>query len=191
MRRALTVIALVAGVLAPATGASATAAQEPDRPGHDGVGIRLVDVPVARADDPRALAYIIDHVAPGDVIERRIEVSNGTRSPADVSVYPAAADIGDGGFVGAEGDTQNEVSSWTSVTPREPVLAARSATFVDVTIKVPSDATRGEHYGVVWAETTTPPSEEGGVTQVSRAGIRLYVSVGPGGEPASTSRSHR
>lgn len=185
MRRALTVIALVAGMLATPAGASATAVQEPDRPGHDGVGVRLVDVPVARAEDPRARAYVIDHVAPGDVIERRLEVSNGTRSPADISLYPAAADIGGGGFIGAEGRTANALSSWTSVTPREPTLAARGATFVDVTIKVPDDAASGEHYGVVWAEMTTPPPDGLGVTQVSRAGVRLYVSVGPGGEPVS------
>jgi hypothetical protein len=41
---------------------------------------------------------------------------------------------------------------------------------------------------VVWAETTTPPAEDGGVTQVSRVGIRIYLSVGPGGVPASDFR---
>lgn len=185
MRRALAVIALLAGVLAPASSASATPAQEPDKPRHAGIGIRLVDVPVARADDPRALAYIIDHVAPGDVIERRVEVSNGTKSSARISVYAAAADIADGDFIGAEGRTQNELSSWTSVTPTEPVLAAKTRKFIDVTIKVPADAPPGEQYAVVWAETTTPPKDGVGVTQVSRVGIRIYLSVGPGGEPAS------
>lgn len=54
-----------------------------------------------------------------------------------------------------------------------------------VIVNVPTDATPGESYGVVWAEMTTPPSEASGVTQVSRVGIRLYLSIGPGGAPPS------
>ncbi len=77
VRRLLAVIALVAGVLSPATSVSGALGASG---GHHqrGLGIRLVDVPVATADDPRALVYIIDHVAPGALIERRIEVSNRT-----------------------------------------------------------------------------------------------------------------
>ncbi len=51
-------------------------------------------------------------------------------------------------------------------------------------ITVPDDAAPGERYGVVWAEVRTAPSV-GGVTQVSRVGIRIYLSVGPGGAPAA------
>jgi hypothetical protein len=54
---------------------------------------------------------------------------------------------------------------------------------VDVTIDVPSDAAPGEQYAVVWAQTTS--GGNGAVTQVTRVGIRVYLSVGPGGEPAS------
>ena len=54
-----------------------------------------------------------------------------------------------------------------------------------VTITVPSDAAPGEQYGVVWAETRSTPANGDGVTQVSRVGIRLYISVGLGGAPAA------
>ena len=54
-----------------------------------------------------------------------------------------------------------------------------------VTITVPRDAAPGEQYGVVWAEARSAPIAGGGVTQVSRVGIRLYLSVGPGGPPAA------
>ena len=53
-----------------------------------------------------------------------------------------------------------------------------------MTISVPSDAAQGEQYGVVWAEARSAPTADG-VIQVSRVGIRLYVSVGPGGAPAA------
>jgi hypothetical protein len=53
----------------------------------------------------------------------------------------------------------------------------------DVTIATPGDAAPGEQYGVVWAEARSAPSGQG-VIQVSRVGIRPYISVGPGGAPA-------
>ena len=54
-----------------------------------------------------------------------------------------------------------------------------------MTINVPSDAAPGEQYGVVWAEVRSAPPAGGGVVQVSRVGIRIYLSVGPGGAPAA------
>ncbi len=158
-------------------------AQAADRP-PPGVGIRLVDVPVATARDPRARSYIIDHVAPGTVIHRRVEVSNGTKATAHVSVYAGAAQIRGGTFTGAEGHTQNDLASWISLNPRAPVLGPQQRTFVDVTIRVPRQASRGERYGVVWAEVTNS-SPNGGVTRVNRVGIRIYLAVGRGGAPRS------
>jgi len=52
-----------------------------------------------------------------------------------------------------------------------------------MTITVPPTASAGERYAVVWAELppATPPG--GGVAVVNRVGLRVYLSVGPGGEP--------
>jgi hypothetical protein len=66
------------------------------------------------------------------------------------------------------------------------VLEAGAALQVPVTIAVPGDASEGERYGVIWAETES--TGDGQVQQVSRVGIRVYLSVGPGGEPASDFR---
>jgi hypothetical protein len=57
-----------------------------------------------------------------------------------------------------------------------------------VTIRVPRRASAGERYGVVWAEVASPPAPGGAVSVVNRVGIRMYLSVGPGGEPASDFR---
>jgi len=158
-------------------------AQAAEKPPPPGVGIRLVDVPVATAADPRARSYIIDHVAPGTVIKRRVEVSNGTSSNARVSVYPGAAQIRRGTFAGAEGHTRNELATWIRVKPSAPVLGPQERTFVNVTIKVPRRASRGERYGVIWAEVTN--AAPSGVTRVNRVGIRIYLDIGPGGAPPS------
>jgi len=184
VRRLLLLLVLIAGVLTPAIGTPPAYAGPSNAP-VTGLGIRLVDVPTATADDPRARSYIIDHLRPGRTIERRIEVVNDTNASAEVSVYPAAASVDSSGFVGAAGHAQNEASSWTSVTPKDLTLASRARAFVKVTINVPSQAVAGEAYAVVWAQMKTPPRAATGVTQVSRVGIRQYLSIGPGGAPPS------
>lgn len=182
MRRLLILIALVAGTLLPAAGAFGTALTTAETD-PTGIGIRLVDAPVATRDNPRARVYIIDHVKPGTTVERRVEVSNDTGKPTDVAVYAAAAAITKGSFVGLEGETPNELSTWTTISTPRLQLAHGVKKMVDVTIDVPSDAAPGEQYAVLWAQTTSGGS--GAITQVSRVGIRVYLSVGPGGEPAS------
>ncbi len=182
MGRSAKVLALAALALTLLGGPMAVAHATDRLP--PGIGIRLVDVPVAAANDPRARSYIVDHVAPGTVIERRVEVSNGNPRAASVSMYPGAATIRDGTFTNAVGRTQNELSSWTELDQDTLTLGSQKRTFVDVTITVPRRATRGERYAVVWAEVRNAPAG-GGVIHVDRVGIRIYLSVGPGGDPPS------
>ena len=171
----------MAGTVLPAAGALGTPPAHADD--TSGIGIRLVDAPVATRDNPRARVYIIDHVKPGTTIERRIEVSNDTGEPTDVAVYAGAAEIVGGSFVGLEADTANELTTWTNVGTPRLTMADGVTSMVDVAIDVPVDAAPGEQYAVLWAQTTSGGS--GAITQVSRVGIRVYLSVGPGGEPAS------
>ena len=56
-------------------------------------------------------------------------------------------------------------------------------TTATVTIAVPVDAAAGEQYGVIWAEVRS--ASDGALTQVSRVGIRVYLSVGSGGAAAA------
>lgn len=48
---------------------------------------------------------------------------------------------------------------------------------------MPRDATPGERYAVLWAQTASTGA--GQVTGVNRVGIRVYLDVGTGGEPPS------
>lgn len=183
----LTLLLLLAAgpaVAAPPPGATRPAAP-PAAADVGGIGLRLIDLPAAADQDPRARLYITDHVAPGTTITRRIEVSNTTSAATTVGLYAAAASIVDGSFLGAGGSTANELSTWTSVVPASSTLPTGSKVTATVTIAVPKDAAPGEQYGVVWAEARTPPKDNSGVTQVNRVGIRLYLSVGPGGPPAA------
>jgi hypothetical protein len=145
------------------------------------IGLRLLDAPIT--DDPRARLYIVDHLSPGTVIKRRIELSNTWDGNAHVLVYAAAARIENGSFLGAAGHTPNELSTWTSVSSPEVNIPPKDGVEMTVTINVPEDAQPGEHYGAIWAEARS--SDDVGIVQVNRVGIRIYLSVGAGGAPAA------
>lgn len=173
----------VAGLVAVAS--PPARAQDPPPAAPETVGIRIVDVPTSREDDPRARHYIVDHVAPGTTITRRVEVSNDTAEPQDVQVYAAAATITDGNFAFGDGREANELTGWTTVDPASVRPPAGEVSEATVTIAVPADASPGERYAVVWAELPPAVPDGGGVGAVNRVGIRVYLSVGEGGEPAS------
>ena len=177
----LSITFAAAGVLAPAAGASAAQASD-----GTGLVIRLTQVPADRKDDPRANQYIVDHVAPGDVVQRKIEVRNDTPAPMHARLYAGGARVADGAFVPDDSGSGSgaELASWTTVTPGAVDLAPGQAATATVRIAVPSSASGGERYGAVWAELPAAPSPGGGaISTVNRVGIRTYLSVGAGDEP--------
>jgi hypothetical protein len=184
-RGVLAAVAFTAAIGAPVS--VSTAAQVAVARGAiaGSIGVQLLDVPVTAQNDPRARLYIIDHLHPGTTIHRRIEISNTTPTTMHIVTYPAAATISQGTFAGANAHTPNELSTWTSVLPAASNVPPGGHAITTVTIAVPRNAPPGEQYGVVWAETRSPAPAGGGITQVSRVGIRLYLSIGPGGAPAS------
>jgi hypothetical protein len=148
------------------------------------IGVRLVDAASAQAADPRARLYIVDHLAPGGIARHQVEVSNSTGAVAHVLLYSAAASIANGSFLGAAGHTSNDLSSRTSVAPSAVDIPAGSVHASTVTISAPRDAAPGEQYGAIWAEVSSR-ADPSGVVEVNRVGVRLYVSVGPGGPTAA------
>ena len=181
MRRLFLLIAAGLVAAAPATVPAPALAQAPPQT----VGIRLVDAPTDRADDPRARQYIVDHVAPGTTIARRVEVSNDTAETQVVQLYAAAATIKDGSLQFGDGRAANDLTTWTTVDPPAVSPPAGARSLATVTIAVPGDASPGERYAVVWAELPAAVPAGGGIAAVNRVGVRIYLSVGGGNEPAS------
>ena len=187
-------LALATGILSflsfSSPASAATVARISAAPAPQGAfGVRLVDVPVSESDNPRAYRYIVDYLPTGTVIHRRILILNQEARTARFTVYADAAHISGGQFVGYTGATRNELTRWVSVQHRAVTLAAGKSVMDMITIEVPRNATRGEHYGVIWVQQTAKPrTREGGfgVTEVSRVGVRLYLAVGRGGAPPTS-----
>jgi hypothetical protein len=103
----------VASSLAPA----AARAEADEVPSAGGIGVRLLDASAATTEDPRAGLCIIDHLAPGTVIERHVEVTNTTSAPATIRMYAAGASIDDGTFVGEAAATPTSFRAGTPCVP--------------------------------------------------------------------------
>ncbi|MEV1107316.1 MULTISPECIES: hypothetical protein [unclassified Micromonospora] len=145
----------------------------------------MLEAPTDRRDDPRALRYIVDHLPPGTTINRQLLIVNRTGEPRRVDVYPAAATLEGSAFTFGEGRAASELTSWTTVDRDTVELEPWGEARVRATVTVPTAAPRGERYGVIWASTTSKPRASGQVTQIHRVGVRMYLDIGPGGEPAS------
>jgi hypothetical protein len=171
---------MLAGLMAAPGGARAstvpTSTTRPASPG--GIGIRILQAPVSLESDPRARVYIIDHLNPGSTIERAIGVSNTTTSLQSVSLYAGGAQVvaNDAFLPGPD----NALSSWITVRPSTVDLKPGTSQTAEVTIQVPATAPSLESYAVVWAQVEKPGRV---VNQVNRVGIRVYLDVGPGGDP--------
>ena len=189
MRRLFSMIMLVlaAGTLSPGVVAVA-AIHRPIGPAPQRFGVRLVDVPVSAADNPRALRYIIDYLPTGTVIHRRILIMNQEARIAHFTVYPDAASISNGSFTGDSGATRSELTGWISVQYQTLTLRPHASAMDMITIRVPPGATRGEHYGLIWVQQAAyaRASSGFGVSEIARVGIRIYLAVGQGGAPPTS-----
>jgi hypothetical protein len=153
--------------------------------GPGGIGVRLLPNASSSTEDPLTLSYIVERIAPGHRVLRKVEISNTTDATADVLVFPAAASYIENKFSFAPGRMKNSLSIWTTVARSVVRLAPGAETLDPVTINVPKRASSGERYAVVWAEVSSPSLTENGVRLVNRVGVRMYISVGNGGQPAA------
>src|SRR5680860_791798 len=127
MRSVLTVFCLLCLALVPASPGVAHTLPETHLqsastplPKPSGIGVRLLDIPAATQNDPRARSYIVDRLAPGIDIRRRIQVQNNSNSAQSVRIYPGAATIKDGSFVGGNDPAVNELTTLSLIHISEP-----------------------------------------------------------------------
>jgi hypothetical protein len=178
---------LPAGASAPAPApalAPPQASPAPVATATGSIGIRLTDAPLSGANDPRARTYIVDHVTPGTTFQRHVQVSNSSGSAQHLLLYAGAAQITSKGWVADGSAGGNDLTSWITVSPSSVTLAAGSSATAVVTVAVPANASAGERYGVIWADLP-PVAGAGPVAIANLVGVRVYLSVGAGGDPPS------
>jgi hypothetical protein len=141
--------------------------------------------PTNREKDPRAHRYIVDHLAPGATVRRKLRVVNNSQQRQLVEVYPAAATLGKETFNFGGDREANELTSWISLGKHQFDLEPGAKKVIVATIAVPPSASAGERYGVIWASTGSPSQPSGGIRMVTRTGVRIYLDIGLGGEPHS------
>lgn len=173
---ALVAVVAVVGVLG-----GIAAAQDPGPP-PPGLGIRLLEAPEERRDDPRARTTVVDHVAPGSTFTREISASNGTDKPMPVTFYVRPATIENGSFTILEQEDA-PIVDFVTLSPAQGVIPPGGRLKATARFAVPATATEDEYYGVLLVERPGDPGA--GVSLAARAGIAVYLSVGPGGEPKS------
>lgn len=156
-------------------------AQAQENPG--GFGIRIGEVPVNLADNPRAATYIVDNVPPGKRIERQIVVSSTMPERTTFDLYVGAARVDDDGYQAEPPGATNALTTWTALDKNEVTLDPGQEEVVTVFVDVPADAPEVEQYALVWMSTRVDDTNADAVQAVSRVGIRMYLSVGDGDGP--------
>jgi hypothetical protein len=116
--------------------------------------------------------YIVEHMHPGDSVERHVRVGNSTPDALTAEVYAGAASNRRDDFRWGDGHARNALTKWTTVRPARAHVPSQRAVDITVTIHVPDDIPPGEHFAVVWAEL---PRSDTGV--VNRVGTRIYLTV--------------
>lgn len=154
-------------------------------PREGSIGIQLLEAPLNRRNDPRALRYIVDHLSPGAVIQRQVLVVNKSSDRQHIEIYPAAATVDNERFQFGAGHAANELTSWISLDQDHIDVDAGGEAHIKATINVPPAASIGERYAVIWASVSSRPDPSANVNSVHRVGVRVYLDIGTGGEPPS------
>lgn len=181
-RRLAVATALVAAgvglVGQPAFAADAPAPEEtaPPAPGEASWSIKPADE--QGPDDRPAFELVLP---PGREVTEHVAVANLSARELTLTLYASDAfNTPDGGFDLLPADRPpSDVGTWVRVRDSQVRLAAGETAVVPVTLRVPADATPGDHAGGIVASLTTRAVDAtGSVFDIDhRVGTRLHVRV--------------
>ncbi|MEV6304392.1 DUF916 domain-containing protein [Actinoplanes sp. NPDC051861] len=183
MRRAVTALLSILVTLGLA-GSPAAAA-----PGGENGRVTFGVRPTGKSgpDDRSTFAYA---ATPGGVFTDQVEISNAGTRPITLRVYANDAfTTPTGGFdVLAGGGTSDDAGAWVTLSKNSVKVPARGRTVVPFTLKVPQNATPGDHSaGVVASLASVQTDAEGNRVAVDqRVGARIYLRVSGTLEPGLT-----
>ena len=129
-------------------------------------------------------AFFAIETAAGQVIEDSVQITNVTKDPLTLQLFPADAfnSPGAGFALRPQGEPNDDVGSWITLSKNEVTIKPNKTKKVAFVMDVPPGATPGDHVGgivslnpVATGEQTTA---DGAVIEVQQAvGVRMYVRV--------------
>ena len=131
---------------------------------------------------PAAEAYVKVGVSAGGTITRDIEVTSGSSKPQTLLAYPVDGLTGTttGVVFGNRTDDVREAGRWVALSEDRFTLAPGATRRVRATIRVPQNASAGDHVGGIVFQPAAKPEASGGsfsVRQVVRVGLAAHVRV--------------
>ncbi|MBV8087152.1 MAG: DUF916 domain-containing protein, partial [Chloroflexi bacterium] len=187
LRRATSVV-FGAGLLAAAAAAPALAQSSPAAAGSGSFTVR--PTPDADLNNPKDAArdhgatsrsWFTLHASAGDTINDSVQIANTGSVAVDVLVYGVDATTGatTGMVMQSQDAPKNGVGAWVTTSLPEAKLQPGETKDIPFTVKVPTNAAAGEHWGGLIAQDTNVRAGSGqfAVSQVMRSGIALGVVV--------------
>lgn len=115
---------------------------------------------------------------PGQVITDSFTILNSGQTELDFITYasPYFVSSGDYSAIYDPGVPRADAYKWVQMDTTAWHAKVRETVRIPYTIRIPSDATPGGHYAVLFAETK-PPADSSGIVRKKRLGMVLYVNV--------------
>jgi hypothetical protein len=126
----------------------------------------------AGPDGPGLRSAFTYNVKPGQTLRDSVSISNLSSKPITFAVYPKDAfnTEGDGAFaLDADEDTSDDVGSWVTIKVDEYTVPSGKRADIPFEVKVPEDASPGDHAGGIIAANVEP------VETVDQSGVALSV----------------
>ncbi len=157
-------------VLATVAGAASSFAAS-----NGNVSIGVVDV-------PNGAQYFTLHLAPGGTFTGYVSVGNTSPAPATVDVYSvnAATGITSGTVYLNQNSPERTVANWVVPAVSSVFLQANQYVKVAFTVKVPLNATPGDHLAGIVVQNSKPvvtTNHNFGVITVARAAVGVLIVV--------------
>lgn len=140
--------------------------------------------PAGRGDPLAARPFFAFEAPPGATVRDAVEITNLTAAPLTFRVYGADAynTPRDAGFaLRTPEETSRDVGAWISLKASTQKIPAGAGKEIPFTLKVPADATPGEHIGGIVALNTAIESvRPGGGARIGvrrAVGARIYLRV--------------
>lgn len=150
-----------------------------------GVGFRVEGTPESTMQN----GFIVLSAAPGWTINGYFIATNTSSRNASMGVYPADGLTGatTGVVYSDGGDTPKEAGAWVTPDRRSLALPANNERRIDFTVRVPANASPGDHVAAVVLEQKGASNST--ISQVVRNVVPILVDVVGAAEPKISIRS--